>query len=396
MVSCDGWTPSLSMPVTTDFVQGDYVLKLVGAGGEQSYLPLTVWDPASTGTYLFETHSLTAQGWNSYGGFDFYLGSGACAPAVPKYPQCNRARIVSFDRPYVDGHGTGDFLYNEYPLLRFMEQHGLDVSYVSDVTLDAHPEFMTAHKAILSLGHDETWTYAERKGAQQAVDHGVNLAFLSAAAMVRHARLQPSPIGAGRQEVNYRNPSEDPLNGKGDPNQVTGNTWDSPPAPWSTLPLIGQAYMGYLNLDAPPADFVVQDASAWIFNGTGLHNGAVIPRIIGSDFDHLTSKGTPANLQVLAHSPIPISRGFTNGPTWNGNSYSDMTYYTRADSQAGVFDSGMVSWIANLNPCATGTSCPADQVQQMTANLLWLFGQGPAGRIVPSVSNQATIQPSGS
>ena len=86
MVSCDGWTPSLSMPVTTDFVQGDYVLKLVGAGGEQSYVPLTVWDPASTGTYLFETHSLTAQGWNSYGGFDFYLGSGACAPSRPEVP----------------------------------------------------------------------------------------------------------------------------------------------------------------------------------------------------------------------------------------------------------------------------------------------------------------------
>ena len=73
-----------------------------------------------------------------------------------------------------------------------------------------------------------------------------------------------------------------------------------------------------------------------------------------------------------------------------------MTYYTRADSQAGLFDSGMVSWIANINPCATGTSCPAEQVQQMTANLLWLFGQGPAGRIMPSAPNQATVQPPGS
>ena len=121
--------------------------------------------------------------------------------------------------------------------------------------------------------------------------------------MVRHARLAPSPIGADRQEVNYRDSAEDPLNGKGDPNQVTSNTWDSPPANWSTLPLIGQAYMGYLNPDAPPADFVVHDASAWIFKDTGLHNGAALPGIIGSDFDHLTANGSPANLQVLAHSP---------------------------------------------------------------------------------------------
>lgn len=395
MVSCDGWAPSLSMPVTPAFVQGDYVLKLVGAGGEQSYIILTVWDPASTGTYLFETHSLTAQGWNTYGGFDFYAGSGPCPPGVPKYPQCNRARVVSFDRPYADGQGTGDFLDNEYPLLAFVEEHGLDVSYVSDVTLDAHPQFIAQHKAFLSLGHDETWTYAERKGLDEAVAHGVNVAFLSAAAMVRHARLQDSPIGPNRQEVNYRDAAADPLNGKGDPHQVTGNTWDSPPAPWPTLPLIGQAYMGYLNLDAPAADFVVYDGSAWVFTGTGLRTGSVLPGIIGSDFDHLSTP-TPPNLQVLGHSPVSMAHGFTGGRTWNGCSYSDMTYYTRPDSKAGVFDSGMVSWINHLSPCPSGTSCPATQVRQMTGNVLWLFGQGPAGHVQPSMANYQNLQPTGS
>lgn len=396
MVSCDGWDPSLSMAVTDAFVEGDYVLKLVGADGSQSYVILTVWDPESTGTYLFETHSLTAQGWNTYGGFDFYAGTGPCAPSVPRYPQCNRARVVSFDRPYVDGQGTGDFLANEYPLLEFMEENGLDVSYVSDVTLDEHPELIGRHTTFLSLGHDETWTYAERKGLDEAVQHGVNVAFLSAAAMVRHARLQPSPIGPDRQEVNYRDPAEDPLNGTGDVHQVTGNTWDSPPAPWPTLPLIGQAYMGYLNLDAPPADFVVSDAGAWIYSGTGLRNGSVIPGVLGSDFDHLTTTGMPANLQVLGHSPVDISHGFTGGRTWNGKSYADMTYYTRTDSHAGIFDSGMVSWINHLTPCPRASSCPAPQVRQITANLLWLFGQGPSGRIRPSVANYQTVQPPGS
>ena len=122
--------------------------------------------------------------------------------------------------------------------------------------------------------------------------------------------------------------------------QVTGNTWDSPPAPWPTLPLIGQAYMGYLNLDAPPADFVVTDAGSWLYADTGLHVGSVIPGIIGSDFDHLTATGMPPNLQVLGHSPVEMAHGFTGGRTWNGKSYSDMTYYTRPDSHAGIFDTG--------------------------------------------------------
>ena len=167
-------------------------------------------------------------------------------------------------------------------------------------------------------------------------------------------------------------------------------------ATWPTLPLIGQAYMGYLNLDAPQADFVVNDASSCIYSGTGLHNGSALAGIIGSDFDHLTPTGTPPNLQVLGHSPVDMTHGFTGGRTWNGNSYSDMTYYTRTDSQAGVLDTGTVSWINHLTPCPDNTSCPATQVRQMTGNLLWLFGQGPAGRIKPSIPNHQTVQPAGS
>jgi hypothetical protein len=154
--------------------------------------------------------------------------------------------------------------------------------------------------------------------------------------------------------------------------------------------------MGYLDLDAPSADFVVHDASSWIYTGTGLHDGSVLTGIIGSDFDHLAPTGTPANLQVLGHSPVSMAKGFTGGRTWNGYSYSDMTYYTRADSLAGIFDSGMVSWISHLTPCASGDRCPAPQVRQMTGNLLWLFGLGPAGRLKPSVPNHGDVQPPGS
>ena len=48
MVSCANWTPSLTMHVTDTFVPGDYLLKLVGAGGQQGYVLLTVWTRRAT------------------------------------------------------------------------------------------------------------------------------------------------------------------------------------------------------------------------------------------------------------------------------------------------------------------------------------------------------------
>lgn len=399
MVSCDNWSQSLSVPITSQFVPGDYLLKLVGSGGQQSYVLLTVWDPNSHATYLFMARSLTEQGWNAYGGgYSFYQGRGPCTLGSGSYPPCNRARVVSFDRPYDSGNGATDFLGGEYPLVYFAEEHGLDVTYATDITVNDHPDTLLQHKALLSLSHDETWTAPERQGAQAALSQGVNIAFFSAAAIVRHARLEPSPLGPDRQEVDYRDSSEDPLNGKGNPLDVTGNTWSSPPTSWPSSKLVGEVYSGYLYPTSPNAPFVVQQANAWIFQGTGLHDGSTIPGVIASDIDHLDPGGpVPQDIEVLGHSPVPLTDAYTNQGKWDGNTYADMTYYTDPKSHAGVFDSGTVNWINTLLPCPEGDSgCPAVLTDQITGNLLWLFGQGPAGLTVPAAANWQTITPPGS
>ncbi|HTT86603.1 MAG TPA: N,N-dimethylformamidase beta subunit family domain-containing protein, partial [Acidimicrobiales bacterium] len=271
MVACDNWSPTLTVKITAAFVQGDYLLKLVGSGGQASYVPLTVWDPSSTATYVIKNDVYTWQLWNSYGGYDMYTGVGPCPSDV--YPLCSRARVVSYDRPYGYGEGAGDFLGSEYPLVRFAEQHGLDVTYATDVNLDETPGYLLSHKALLSLGHDEAWALDERQAAQDAEQHGVNIVFFAASPVLRHVRPQASPMGAERELVDYRDSTTDPLNGHGDPRQVTGNTWSSPPANWPETPFVGEAYSGYLEPRVAPVPFVVADASAWIFKGTGLHDG---------------------------------------------------------------------------------------------------------------------------
>ena len=273
MVSCDNWRASLTMPITAAFVPGDYLIKLVAGPRAASYVLLTVWDPTSTAAYVIMNRSFVEQGWNTYGGYSYYAGVGPCILDDVTYPPCNRARVVSFDRPYDTGSGSSDFLTNEYPLVQLCEREGLDVTYITDVTLDEHPTLLLHHRALLSLDHDESWSYAERLAVVDAQKRGVNVVYFGAAAMVRHVRLQPSPLGPDREEVDYRDGAEDPLNGVGSPMEVTGNTWESPPADWSPLGQIGVEYSGYLD-PGVTVPMVIDDASSWVFKNTGLRDGS--------------------------------------------------------------------------------------------------------------------------
>jgi hypothetical protein len=143
---------------------------------------------------------------------------------------------------------------------------------------------------------------------------------------------------------------------------------------------------------------VVYDASSWLYAGTGLHDGSVIPGVIGSDIDHLNPSRAlvPANLQVLAHSPVALSEAYTNQGTWSGRTYSDFTYYTDPTSRAGVVDTGNTTFIGDLGLCTTNPGDCQPVLLRIVGNLLHVFGQGPAGSIAPPAANWRSVTPSGS
>lgn len=379
MVQCN-WRPSVTFKVTKRWVQGAYLLKLEGSGGQQSYVPLVVWDPSSTATYVIMEGVLTWQAFNPYGGYDLYEGQ---PPGLSGYPYPTRSRIVSFDRPYGYGEGAADFLSNEYPLIYFAEEHGLDVTYWTDITLATHGNLLLRHKVLISLGHDEEWSESMRNWATEARDKGVNLIFFGASPILRKVRLEPSPIGPDMEMVNYRDPTADPLYGK-DPSEVTQNWWGQPPANDPASTLVGASYDGFNNNEHFP--MVVVDASAWLFKGTGLHNGSEIPGVLFTDFDaYDPQKPNPPDVEILTHSKVIFSFDGSSG-------WADTTYYTWRPSESGVFESGTNNWIPAMGqPCPKATSgaisCPALLLQKMTGNLLWLFGQGPSGRLEPSRPN---------
>jgi hypothetical protein len=388
MVSCANWTSPIDVQITEGFTQGDYLLKLTGANNEQSYVPLTVWDPTSHAAYLVKNDVYTWQAWNAYGGYDYYQGVGRCPAGV--YPLCTRSRVVSYDRPYSDGDGSGQFLSMEAPLVRFMEQHGLDVTYVNDQTVQDHPEVLDNHHSLISLGHDECWSRGERNAVAAATKAGLNLAFFGASAILRHVRTQPSPLGEDRELVDYRDATKEPEKTK-NPQDATANTWGSAPSNLPASQLVGEAYNGNLN-PGIQEEMTITDPGAWIFAGTepDLINGKTLPDVIASDVDSLEpakAADHPTNVQILAHSQLPTNKAQANSHKGN-EFYADMTYYTNPTTKAGIWDSGTTNWIPTLT---NGKSKEA--IQTITTNVLWLFGQSPAGQRHPSVPNWKTYYP---
>jgi hypothetical protein len=372
MVACDNWAPSTSLVIGPRFVQGDYLFKLVADPGRQSYIPLTVWDPSSHGTYLVQNSVLTWQGWNTWGGYDMY--GGAPPGDTPLY--ADRALVESFDRPYANGSGAADFMALEYPLVYWAEQHGLDVTYWTDLTFSQHPNLLKDHRVLLTLGHDETWTLEERNGVVAARSEGVNVIYFGASPVLRHARLQSSPMGPDREEVDYRDPTADPIYAT-DPGDATGNTWAQPPADDPPSDVVGDTYQGY-GLDDP---MVVTDAGVWPFAGSGATDGTQLDGVEAGDYDaYDTTQEGPPDVEVLSHSPVRPEVGHILD--------ADMTYYTWANGGGGVLATGTIGWIPALAACpGPSATCPARIVQAVTGNILRLFGQGPAGKYHPSVAN---------
>lgn len=387
MVECS-WSPSVTFTVTSAWVQGQYLLKLVGDGGQQSYVPLTVWDPASHAAYVIMAGVLTDQVFNPYGGYDLYQGATPCAPN--HYPCSTRARVVSFDRPYTTGfeNGAGGYFNAVYPVTRLAEKYGLDVTYWTDITLAEHGNMLANHKVLISPGHDEEWSASMRQALVAALGKGVNVIFFGASPILRKVRLQPSLLGADMEIVNYRDPAKDPLYGK-DNARVSQNWWGQPPASSPASPIVGADYIGYNNSQSFP--LVATDPSSWFYKGTGLAAGGTVPGVLTTDFQQFdpTRSGNPPDLEILAHSPVAVEGK-------SGSWYADTTYYTMASSGAGVFSSGANSWVSSLWACsevpgscsgAPVSSVATSLMDAMTGNLLALFGQGPAGLTQPSVAN---------
>ena len=383
------WTPSLALAVDATWPPGAYLLKLVGATGEQGFVPLCVRDDSSTSAILIQQSVTTWQAYNLWGGFSLYYGNKDGAQTFSQDAGTgtfdDRARIVSFDRPYSHdwASGASDFVGNELPVILHAEKLGLDVSYWTDIDLHEQPALLANHRALFSLGHDEYWSLPMRYGAETAVQRGLNIAFLGANACYRQIRLDPSPTGVHRHVVCYKSAAEDPFTPL-DTTQVTVN-WEQAPVSNPESSLTGGMYQ---DIDAA-ADVVVFDPHSWALAGTGLRAGQRLPRALQGEFDRYVPGGVaPANVDIIMHSLVANRDG----------NFSDVTWYT-ASGGGGVLDVGNASWVGQLGdaPLIPPNVFPppvpgvTPHLLRIMMNVYSVLGTAPASITHPSSGNWRTL-----
>ena len=319
-----GWRSSLTIS-TVGWRPGAYLLRL-DVPGHASYVPLTVRSTSTRGTLVLLAPDTTWQAYNDWGGRNLYWGPRG------KGDFADRARAVTFDRPYVYGHGAGEYLSRMQPVVALAEQLGLRLSYVDDVDLERDPHLLDGARGVISMGHDEYYSVKMRANLERARDAGTNIAFLGANAVFRRIRLESTKIGPRRLEVNYKAADEDPKS-RTSPEQTTAD-WPAQPHPVDESSLTGEAYACFPG----HGDLVVASPSSWLLAGTGLHKGDALPGALGPEFDAVTpGTPTPHPLDVVLRSPARCG----------SYSHADATYYTTR-SGAGVFDSGTMDWVAGL------------------------------------------------
>ena len=286
MVTCP-WTTSVDLAVPDTWTSGVYFAVLTTTSKYQSEIMFTVTDPRPS-DIVFVSSVNTYQAYNNFP-YDPPVGVGWNAGAHPltgrslydfnsptskKYPDGRPAVMVSFDRPYSSQYGNpgnGGLTDFEPMTIAYLEKRGYDVTYVTDVDVDADPSTLLSHKVVLISGHSEYWSMPMVDGAYAARDAGVNLAFITSNEIYWQVRIQPNADGTpGRIVVGYKDFKPDPID---DPALRTIK-WRDLGRPEQELAGVQLPTNGYLDWGGLP--LVPINTDTWPFEGTGLQDGVPI------------------------------------------------------------------------------------------------------------------------
>jgi hypothetical protein len=402
LYDCGNWAVSASWLVPSNATSGIYFAVLIRTDtGGASQIFFVVRNDSSHSDVLYQTSDETWQAYNSYGGHSLY-------GQLQTFDLPNRAYKVSYNRPVItrdfDSESATYVFGAEYPMVRFLEANGYDVTYFTGVDASTNGTLIQNHKIYISSGHDEYVTGAQRTSVQAARDAGVSLAFFSGNEVFWKTRLENSIDSSStpnRTLVCYKETLANAVIDPEDPPTWTGTWRDprfSPPADGGhpENALTGTLFMvngpgtdnnGDLSIKVPAADGKMRFWRNTSIASLASGSTATLPQgTLGYEWDEDLDNGSrPAGLFDLSTATYNLTTDLLldYGATYGaGSATHHMTMY-RAASGALVFGAGTVQWAWGLdsnhdNPFGFTNPNPDAAMQQATINLFADMGVQPA------------------
>jgi hypothetical protein len=369
LVHCENWTRSATWTVPAAATSGIYLAVATQDGVPVGHIVFVVRDDDGRSDLLFQTADTTWQAYNRFGGNSLYTGN-----------PVGRAYKVSYDRPFTTARDAPeDWLFNsEYPMVRWLERNGFDVSYFTGVDSDRLGAELQEHRVFLSVGHDEYWSGGQRANVEAARDAGVNLAFFSGNEVFWKTRWEDGH----RTLVSYKETRADE---KIDPTGTWTGTWRdarpfNPEGPQPENALTGTWFKvnyGTRDIEVPAADGKLR-----FWRGTRVANLAasetatLAQDTLGYEWDEDPDNGArPAGLVRLSTTTASgVDILIDHGSSYeSGSATHHLTLYrdpNGAGPDALVFGAGTIQWPWGLDPTHVRGGGPADPaMQQATVNL---------------------------
>ena len=365
-----GWPVAYRMKIPVDWRSGYYEVRMrVADGGGQFtqrnsrsaegtfYFVLRAAQPGKGSKILLQLSTNTYNAYNNWGGSSLYgfHGRGGL-----------QGHQVSFQRP-----PRSLFSRWELPFVVWAENNGYELEYCSNQDLQFRPELIDAYQLMLSVGHDEYWSWEMRDTVEDFVAGGGNVAFFSGNTCCWQVRWEEASrsLLCWKQWYN-QDPAFTAV--KPEEKQRLSSLWSHHLVGRTENEMTGVGFIhgGYhkshgQHMDGPGA-FTVHRPEHWIFAGTNLKVGDAFggkDTIVGYECDGCELEwkdglpfptfrdGTPKTFEVLGTCEATWAPGdsiwYDQWPSLDHSGHAVLGSYTTQQGGT-VVTSGTTDWAHGL------------------------------------------------
>ncbi len=346
------WPVSTSLKLPNDWESGYYIVTFMTEGvpgyrdQSEHFFVVRSAKPGKTNKALLVIPTSTYHAYNLWGGHNLYDGGHKVStlrpimPGIITKPDIDEARLADLGEPseayrpeffdYMEKHDfpmwVGAVGWASYSQLfvQWAEREGYNFDYATSEDLELRPELLDNYQLMVSIGHDEYWSWNMRDAVESRIEKGLNVAWFVGNSVYWQVRYEDN----GTRMVCYKyDADQDPVKGTDQEHTLT-TMWSARSINRPENALLGLSfnYAGYTRIaGATPnsaGGYQVYRSDHWVFENTGLRWGdqlGIKDTIVAYEVDGLRYQinkegmpvptgedGTPTDATILAMAPASL------------------------------------------------------------------------------------------